>query len=116
MNGSLKLWYDTPAREAISEGLPLGNGLLGALVCGEPACERIVLNEGTLWAGGPYDASNPDALSALPEVRRLIFAGDYARAGTLAEQKLMGRPKEQASYQPLGDLYLECSEHLLPSG
>ena len=28
----LSLWYDQPAREAITEGLPLGNGHLGALV------------------------------------------------------------------------------------
>ena len=43
-----KLHYEQPAREAITEGLPIGNGRLAALVCGEPASERLALNEGTL--------------------------------------------------------------------
>ena len=34
------LWYDRPARELITEALPLGNGQLGALITGEPACDR----------------------------------------------------------------------------
>jgi alpha-L-fucosidase 2 len=108
---ALQLFYEQPALEVITEGLPLGNGRLAALVCGEPARERLVLNEGTLWAGGPYDATSPDALGVLPEVRRLIFAGQYAEAQQLAEENLMGRPKEQAPYQPLGELSLEIPEH-----
>ena len=108
---TLKLFYEQPAREAITEGLPLGNGRFAALVAGNPACEQLVLNEGTLWAGGPYDATSPDALGALPEVRRLIFSGNYVEAQRLAEEKLMGRPKDQAPFQPLGALYLEAPEH-----
>ena len=42
------LWYEQPAQEAITEGLPLGNGHLGLLVLGDPAHERLVLNES--WA------------------------------------------------------------------
>ena len=43
-NGDLKLWYDKPA--AIwNEALPLGNGRLGAMVFGDPAVERLQLNE-----------------------------------------------------------------------
>ena len=48
----LKLWYDKPA--AIwNEALPLGNGRLGAMVFGDPAKEKIQLNESTFWSGGP---------------------------------------------------------------
>lgn len=43
----LKLWYDKPA--AIwNEALPLGNGRLGAMVFGDPAVERLQLNEETI--------------------------------------------------------------------
>ncbi|HEY4106260.1 MAG TPA: glycoside hydrolase family 95 protein [Polyangiaceae bacterium] len=108
---SLKLRYGCPALEAITEGLPLGNGWLGALLWGEPARERLVLNEGTLWAGGPYDGTSPEARGALAELRRLVFAGEYVAARALAEEKLMGRPKTQAEYTPLGELSLECPEH-----
>jgi alpha-L-fucosidase 2 len=70
----LKLWYDKPAGQWV-EALPVGNGRLGAMVFGGVDQERLQLNEGTLWAGGPYDPSSPQALQALPEARRLIFEG-----------------------------------------
>ena len=102
---ALKLWYRNPA-EAWTEALPLGNGRLGAMVFGGVARERLQLNEDTLWGGGPYDPSSPEALEALPEVRRLIFAGDYLAAQTLAHEKMMARPIRQMSYQTIGDLML----------
>ena len=105
------LWYDRPAREAITEALPVGNGRLGALVLGGTARERLVLNESSLWSGGPYSADNPEALAALPEVRRLLFAGRYAEADALAQAKMMGRPLSQSAYQALGDLFIEAPGH-----
>lgn len=105
-NDALKLWYRKPATQWV-EALPLGNGRLGAMVWGGIEHERLQLNEDTLYAGGPYDANNPEALAALPEVRRLIFAGQYAQAEALANAKLMGRPLKQMPYQPLADLVLD---------
>lgn len=102
---ALKLWYRRPATRWV-EALPLGNGRLGAMVWGGIGHERLQLNEDTLYAGGPYDANNPDALAALPEVRRLIFAGQYAQAEALANAKLMAKPIKQMPYQPLADLVL----------
>ncbi len=101
-----RLWYRQPAREWV-EALPVGSGKLGAMVFGGVAAERLQLNEDTLWAGGPYDPANPEALAALPEIRRLIDAGEYAKATQLAEAKFMGAPKRQMSYQTIGDLKLE---------
>jgi alpha-L-fucosidase 2 len=107
----LKLWYDCPAREVLTEGLPLGNGHFGALISGDPACDRWALNESTLWNAGPYDPSQPEAVLSLAQVRRLIFAGEYRAAAALAEEKLMASPKEQVAYQPLGDLFIEFPGH-----
>ncbi len=103
---ALKLWYRRPATRWV-EALALGNGRLGAMVWGGIEHERLQLNEDTLYAGGPYDANNPEALAALPEVRRLIFAGRYAEAEALADAKLMSRPLKQMPYQPLADLVLD---------
>ena len=75
---ALTLWYRRPATRWV-EALPLGNGRLGAMVWGGIGHERLQLNEDTLYAGGPYNADNPEAHAALAEVRRLIFAGEYAR-------------------------------------
>jgi alpha-L-fucosidase 2 len=57
--------------------------ILLARVFGGVREERLQLNEGTLRAGGPYDPASPDALGALPEVRRLIFESRYKQADRL---------------------------------
>jgi len=99
----LKLWYRTPAKR-FEEALPIGNGRLGAMVYGEPAAERLSLNEDTFWTGSPYDPVNPAASSALDEVRKLIFARRFAEAQALSEEKLIATPRRQQMYQPIGDL------------
>ena len=101
----LKLWYDKPAGQWV-EALPVGNGRLGAMVFGGVDQERLQLNEGTLWAGGPYDPSSPEALKALPEARRLIFEGKYGEAHGLIGGKMMAHPLQQMPYEPVGDLKL----------
>ncbi|MGO4778711.1 glycoside hydrolase N-terminal domain-containing protein, partial [Lysobacter sp. 2RAB21] len=103
---ALKLWYRRPATRWV-EALPLGNGRLGAMVWGGIEHERLQLNEDTLYAGSPYQADTSGALEALPEVRRLIFAGQYARAEDLANAKMMARPLKQMPYQPLADVVLD---------
>jgi hypothetical protein len=102
----LSLWYRQPARQWV-EALAVGNGRLGAMVFGGVSQERIQLNEDTLWAGGPYDPANPDALEALPKERELIFAGQYREAHNLIGQKMMAKPLTQMPYQCVGDLLLE---------
>lgn len=101
----LSLWYRQPA-SVWTEALPVGNGRLGAMVFGGISRERLQLNEDTLWAGRPYDPNNPEALAALPEVRRRIFAGKYAEAHKLIGEKMMAKPLKQMPYQTVGDLQL----------
>ena len=55
----LALWYDAAAGTDWLRALPIGNGRLGAMVFGNVDVERLQLNEDTVWAGGPYDQSNP---------------------------------------------------------
>jgi alpha-L-fucosidase 2 len=104
----LTLWYEHPASKWV-EALPVGNGRIGAMVFGDPTQERLQLNEDTLWNGGPYDPTNPEALAALTQVRELIFAGRYVEAETLANQKMMARPLRQMAYQSVGDLLLSLN-------
>ncbi len=101
----LSLWYRQPAKKWV-EALAVGNGRLGAMVFGGVAQERIQLNEDTLWAGGPYDPANPDALEAWPQVRELIFAGRYREADRLISQRMMAKPLSQMPYQCVGDILL----------
>ncbi|MFM7322112.1 MAG: glycosyl hydrolase family 95 catalytic domain-containing protein, partial [Armatimonadota bacterium] len=82
MDPNLALRFDGPARSFL-ESLPLGNGRMGAMVFGGDPEEKIVLNELTLWSGSPEEADRPDAAKALPEIRRLLFAGRPAEAEAL---------------------------------
>ena len=47
------LWYNTPAPESnvLREGLPIGNGRLGALVGGDPASSFLYLTDASMWLG-----------------------------------------------------------------
>lgn len=101
----LSLWYRQPAK-VWTEALPIGNGRLGAMIFGGIEGERIQLNEDTLWGGGPYNPANPEAITALPEVRKLVFAGKYKEAEELIQEKMMSKPIKQMPYQTIGDLRL----------
>ena len=103
---SLSLWYDKPAGPWV-EALPVGNGRLGAMLFGRAAQERVQLNEDTLFAGGPYDPSNPDALAALPKIRTLIEEEKFKDASDLASASMMARPVRQMPYGAAGDLLLD---------
>jgi alpha-L-fucosidase 2 len=71
--GEMLLWYRQPGQRWL-EGLPLGNGIMGAMVFGGVTQERIALNEGTFWAGRPHDYDNPEAHKYFGQIRDLVFA------------------------------------------
>ena len=81
------------------------------MVFGATAEERIQLNEETFWAGGPYDPTTSGGAAALPEIQRLLFAGDVEKAHDLFGRTMMGKPYEQMKYQSLGDLWLFFPGH-----
>ena len=49
-------------------------------------------------------------LEALPEIRRLVFAGEYLEAHRLFGRTMFGEAIPQMQYQPLGDLWLTFPE------
>ena len=108
-----RLWYNQPA-QTWTQALPIGNGVMGGMVFGTPAVERIQINEETIWAGQPNNVVNPNAKEYLPKVRQLIFEGKYKEAQDLANAKVMpvavgknmGMP-----YQPFGDVYIAMPGH-----
>ncbi len=104
------IWFCQPATNW-NEALPLGNGRLGAMVFGGVNEERLQLNEDTLWSGAPHDYNHPGAFEHLAEIRKLIAEQKFAEAEKLGNEKILGIPKGQASYQPLGDLKLIFPHH-----
>ncbi len=106
----LILWYTKPAANW-DEALPLGNGRLGAMVFGTPSVEHIQLNEGTVWGGSPNNNANPNAKTAIPEIRKLIFEGKYGDAQRLADEKVMSHTNSGMPYQSMGDFYISFPGH-----
>ncbi|MDU5107794.1 glycoside hydrolase family 95 protein [Clostridium sp.] len=101
---SKKLWYKKPADKWV-DGLPLGNGTLGAMVLGNVFNERLSLNEDTLWTGFPKDKTNYSSKDYLEEVRNLIDNEKYYEAQEIINEKMLSSYTE--SYAPLGDLLLD---------
>ena len=99
------LWYRQPAARW-TEAMPLGNGLMGAMVFGGTHEERIALNESSFWSGRPHDYDNPEAIKYFPQIRDLVLAGKFQEAEKMADQHFFGVPAAQQAYQPLGDLML----------
>jgi alpha-L-fucosidase 2 len=108
---SLKLWYNQPAKDVWEAALPIGNGRLAAMVYGNTEKEKIRLNESTVWSGGPNRNDNPDALAALPEIRKLIFEGKFQEASKMAAENIQSRKNHGMKYQPVGDLELFFPGH-----
>ena len=100
----MKWWYGEPAAK-YWEAMPLSNGWLAAMIYGRTRDELIPLNDASLWSGGPYDPNNPEGQDALPEIRRLLLAGEYSKAQALC-QKLLSLPHSVQHYQPLGEVRL----------
>jgi alpha-L-fucosidase 2 len=99
----LSLAYNGPAA-FWAEGLPLGNGRLGAMVQGTYPVERIGLNEDTFWSG-PGTTSVPEvAPDVLAQARSQVRAGSYRAAG---ETLRATQGADAEALQPVGDLEIE---------
>ncbi|MEV2213985.1 glycoside hydrolase N-terminal domain-containing protein [Streptomyces sp. NPDC050997] len=57
-----RLWWQAPAddRSMIEQGLPVGNGRLGALASNDPGREVLLITDATMWTGGLNDSLDAD--------------------------------------------------------
>ena len=99
------LFYDRPA-QYFEEALVIGNGTMGGIVYGDTKCDRISLNDITLWTGEPCNMNvySPDAHKTIPAIREALSQGDYRRADSL-QRDVQGHFSQ--NYQPLGQLAIE---------
>ena len=99
------LWYRQPGVQWL-DAMPIGNGIMGAMVFGGVPQERIALNESSFWSGRPHDYDDPNAGRFFAQIRDLVFAGRFQDAEKMADTHFYGVPAAQQAYQPLGDLLL----------
>ncbi|NNC14033.1 glycoside hydrolase family 95 protein [Planctomonas sp. JC2975] len=68
---AIRMWYSKPGTptKILEQGLPIGNGRLGALITGDPSADQLFVSDLSMWSGGrndtlgsdgqfPYDQSN----------------------------------------------------------
>ncbi|MEY9856334.1 alpha-L-fucosidase 2 [Catenulispora sp. GAS73] len=57
-----QLWWQAPASPSsmMTQGLPIGNGRLGALASNDPGSEFLTITDDTLWTGGRNDSLQSD--------------------------------------------------------
>ncbi|MFD0670810.1 glycoside hydrolase N-terminal domain-containing protein [Cohnella sp. GCM10027633] len=85
----LKLVFDSAANRW-SEGFPLGNGSLGAVIVAGGESETWHLTEATYWSGRPERTpSRSQGKADLERMRERFFAGDYEGGERLVERALM---------------------------
>ena len=101
------LWYDQPAGDVWLDGLFIGNGYMGGNVFGRIKNERVALNESTFWSGRPHDYNDPDAHQYYDQIKALMYAKKYKEAEKLVDERFYGKPANQQTYVPVGDLLLD---------
>ncbi len=121
----LKLWYDKPATQWMTEALPIGNGFMGAMFLGGVTEEQIQFSEESLWAGGPGSHSDynfgikKDAYLYLDKVRELLMQNKYEEADELMKKELTGRLHfkegkklrhgDFGAHQTMGDIFVKLN-------
>jgi alpha-L-fucosidase 2 len=82
--------------------MPMGNGLIGAMVFGGTSQERIALNESSFWSGRPHDYDDPNAFKYFPQIRDLVFGGKFQEAEKMVNEHFYGVPRRTASLPAIG--------------
>ncbi len=103
------LYFDKPANEWI-EGLPLGNGKLGAMIMGYAAQEQVCLNHENIWHK-IVDRQTTPVSHHLPHIRQLLLQRKWEEGARLLETNLQPTgPDLQVAveeYQPACDLVIQ---------
>ncbi len=109
---ALKILFDKPAADWEREGLPIGNGAMGAVVMGGLEIDRLQFNEKTLWTGGPGSKQGYD-FGIAPESQATKLAAvrnTLVETGAIepeAVAKELGRKTiGYGDYQNFGELIL----------
>ena len=96
------LYYTKPAA-VWEEALPLGNGIMGAMIYGGFDNEMIRLNHMELWSGEAYQKIPDNKTEKINTIRDLISQKKYSEATKMADTLC---ENNSANYLPMGDILL----------
>ena len=114
---AVRLWYTSPASEPaiMQQGLPVGNGHLGAMTTGDPANDAFYVTDGTFWQGGanevdssgqfPYDATDFGTFGLMAKVHLALPAHTASAIGGYQRQLDLSNGFASTTYQFDGASY-----------
>lgn len=99
-----RLWYNkTPSMW--EEALPIGNGRIGGMVYADACQDKIVLNEETLWSGGPEGKGVQHSMEDIEKIRTLIRNKEYDKSDPAISDFMDGDHTQL--YMTLGELNIK---------
>jgi len=105
-----KLWYNQPAT-GWSQGLPIGNGRIGAVIHEKADGETWNLTEVTYWSGkSERITGSPNGKAELEKMRAAFFGGDYAAGDQLAKQTLQPKKQNYGTHLSLCDVQIQYED------
>ncbi len=129
-DNSLKLWYEEPATDWMTQALPVGNGHIGIMFFGGIETEQIQFSEGSLWSGGPGTGEEynygirPGAWKYLDDIRQLLKENKFEEAHKLANAQLTGEIHntgqspgfgDYGAQQTMGDIFITVNHSGKPT-
>lgn len=105
------LSYNKPAQSWEAEYLPIGNSRMGVTASGGDICDELVINDKTLWVGGPsprreYNGGNKKGVyKTVKKVQEHLYNGEYDSAVSLLGE-LTGEADGYGAYQKLASIFI----------
>ena len=90
------------------EGIPLGNGRMGAVLCSEPETDVLYLNDDTLWSGYPHAETSPVTPEIVAKARQAASGDDYTAATRIIKEATL-QEKDEQIYEPFGTARIQYS-------
>lgn len=111
-----KLWYDQSAKQW-QDGLPIGNGHMGAVIISQPSNETWSFNDVSFWSGRSEStpATAYGGREALDKIRQEYFADDYRQGKKLAEKYLQPEKRNYGTNLMVAQISLALEHEGLPS-
>lgn len=86
---------------------PVGAGSIGAMIYGNTACERLSLNEETIWNGDKQDTYIPGYMERMKHIRKLLLEDKPDEAEAWAFENFNDIFRVIKSYEAAGELFVE---------
>ena len=90
------------------EGIPLGNGRMGTVLCSEPETDVLYLNDDTLWSGYPHAETSPVTPEIVAKARQAASGDDYTAATRIIKEATL-QEKDEQIYEPFGTARIQYS-------